>query len=135
MAMRRPRLEETIELDGRKLRAKRKAARLTQERLASLASPISRSYLSNVETQSTAQVSQELAERLASALGTSVSDLLPSPVDLTSSLPTVYASAISSASPRILVELMAVAEEHLERATDALRQTRALLDELFRQEQ
>ena len=67
---------ETIELDGERVRACRLARRLSQQRLATEAAPVSRGYISIIESQHQASVSLDLARRLAVALGTDVSDLM-----------------------------------------------------------
>ncbi len=66
---------DTVELDGRRVRDRRLARKLTQADLASQAGAMSRGYISVIETRAAARVSRASAEALADALGVSVASL------------------------------------------------------------
>jgi transcriptional regulator with XRE-family HTH domain len=76
----KPKLADIIEIDGRKVKELRKEAKLTQEDLASLVNRVwhlTRGYLPGLERKPTARVHRQLAQALADALGTTVSQLQP----------------------------------------------------------
>lgn len=68
---------DTVQIDGAKVARLRMRLKLNQAALASIAKPVSRSWISVIEKRSRVQVSRGLAERLASALGTTVAQLMP----------------------------------------------------------
>lgn len=75
----KPKLADTIQIDGREVKKLREKSRLTQERLASLVcrtQPLSRGYLPALERKPVARVSRVLAEALAAALGVTVDELV-----------------------------------------------------------
>src|SRR5687768_8177773 len=74
--MARIKVEDTVEIDGRRLRRLRRARKLTQERLAALAAPVSRGHVTNLERSRHVSVARDLAERLAAAVDGDLSQLL-----------------------------------------------------------
>jgi len=78
--MSRRKLAHTVEIDGHKMRSLRKGLRLTQGDLAKRATPLSRGYVSEVESQARTQIGKDLAERIAIALGIGIEELILPPM-------------------------------------------------------
>jgi transcriptional regulator with XRE-family HTH domain len=76
----RPKRAESVLIDGTTVRTLRERAGLTQELLAadvtSLGRHLSQGYLPSLEKKPAARVHKQLAEALASALGTPVTELI-----------------------------------------------------------